>query len=80
MPLAAVRTRASGWPVAFTLDDSSAMAEGLTLSRHARVNIVARVSRLGNANAQPGGIEGRVEGVALGRDDVRVVLDRVVEP
>lgn len=80
MPLAAVRTRASGWPVAFTLDDSSAMAEGLTLSRHARVNIVARVSRLGNANAQPGDIEGRVEGVALGRDDVRVVLDRVVEP
>lgn len=80
MPLAAVRTRASGWPVAFTLDDSSAMAEGLALSRHARVNIVARVSRLGNASAQPGDIEGRVEGVALGRDDVRVVLDRVVEP
>lgn len=78
MPLAAVRTRASGWPVAFTLDDSSAMAEGLALSRHPRVNIVARVSRLGNANAQPGDIEGRLEGVALGRQDVRVVLDRVV--
>lgn len=78
MPLAAVRTRAGGWPVAFRLDDSSAMAEGLTLSRHARVNIVARVSRLGSANAQPGDIEGRVEGVALGSQDVRVVLDRVV--
>ncbi|HMN22083.1 MAG TPA: c-type cytochrome biogenesis protein CcmI [Ottowia sp.] len=78
MPLAAVRTRASGWPVSFTLDDSSAMAEGLALSRHPRVNIVARVSRLGNANAQPGDIEGHLEGVALGRQDVRVVLDRVV--
>lgn len=78
MPLAAMRTRASGWPVAFRLDDSSAMAEGLALSRHERVDIVARVSRLGSANAQPGDIEGRVEGVALGSQDVRVVLDHVV--
>lgn len=79
MPLAAVRTRAAGWPVAFTLDDSSAMAEGLALSSQSHVNIVARVSRLGNASAQPGDIEGRIERVALGSQDVRVVLDRVVE-
>jgi len=79
MPLAAVRTRAAGWPVAFTLDDSSAMAEGLALSTQSHVDIVARVSRLGNASAQPGDIEGRIERVALGSQDVRVVLDRVVE-
>lgn len=78
MPLAAMRTRAGGWPVAFQLDDSSAMAEGLALSRYQRVNIVARISRLGSASAQPGDIEGSVEGVALGSQDVRVVLDRVV--
>lgn len=78
MPLAAVRTRAGVWPVAFTLDDSSAMAQGMALSKFAHVNIVARVSRLGNATSQPGDIEGTIENVALGSSDVRVVMDRVV--
>ncbi|QXL85415.1 c-type cytochrome biogenesis protein CcmI [Comamonas sp. NLF-1-9] len=79
MPLAAVRTRASGWPVSFTLDDSSAMAPEMRLSRFAQVSVVARVSRLGTPAAQPGDIEGRVEQVALGSKEVRIVLDRVVE-
>ncbi|MEO6031832.1 MAG: c-type cytochrome biogenesis protein CcmI [Burkholderiaceae bacterium] len=78
MPLAAVRTRAGAWPVSFTLDDSSAMAQGIALSQFAHVNIVARVSRLGNATSQPGDIEGTIENVALGSSDVRVVMDRVV--
>lgn len=78
MPLAAVRTRAAGWPVAFTLDDSSAMAQGMALSRFTHVNIVARISRLGNASAQPGDIEGTLDNVAVGDGEVRVVLDRVV--
>ncbi|MGE0803133.1 MAG: hypothetical protein AB7O55_32950 [Lautropia sp.] len=77
MPLAAVRTRAREWPVSFMLDDSSAMTEGLMLSRYPRVDVVARVSRLGTPAAQPGDIEGRLENVALG-SEVRVVLDRVV--
>lgn len=79
MPLAAVRTRAGGWPVGFTLDDSSAMVQGMALSRFERVNLVARVSRLGNASAQPGDIEGVLENVAVGSSEVRLVLDRVVQ-
>lgn len=79
MPLAAVRTRATGWPVAFTLDDSSAMVQGMQLSKFANVNLVARVSRLGSANAQPGDIEGSIENVAVGSKDVRIVMDRIIE-
>lgn len=78
MPLAAVRMRAGAGPVAFTLDDSSAMVQGMALSKFPRVNIVARISRLGNATAQPGDIEGSIENVALGSSEVRVVMDRVV--
>lgn len=78
MPLAAMRTRATGWPVAFTLDDSSAMAPGQALSQSGRVHIVARISRLGSPSAQPGDIEGTIESVAVGASDVRVVLSRVV--
>ena len=79
MPLAAVRTRADGWPVTFTLDDSSAMVQGMQLSKFANVNLVARISRLGSANAQPGDIEGSIENVAVGSKDVRIVMDRVIE-
>lgn len=79
MPLAAMRTRADGWPVSFTLDDSSAMAEGLNLSRFERVNLVARISRQGSANPQPGDVEGTLQDVAVGSQDVRVVIDRLVE-
>lgn len=78
MPLAAVRMRAGAGPVTFTLDDSSAMVQGMALSKFPRVNIVARISRLGNVTAQPGDIEGSIENVALGSSEVRVVMDRVV--
>lgn len=78
MPLAAVRTRAGDLPLSFTLDDSSAMVQGMMLSKFPRVSVVARISRLGSATAQPGDIEGIVENVALGSNDVRLVMDRVV--
>lgn len=77
MPLAAVRTRAQGWPVVFHLDDSSAMAPDFALSRFSTVNVIARVSRLGSPTAQPGDIEGTVENISIG-SEVRLILNRVV--
>jgi len=79
MPLAAVRTSASTWPVSFKLDDSSSMAPGMRLSRFPKVTLVARVSKSGSATPQPGDIEGRVDNVATGSNGVRIVLDRVIE-
>lgn len=78
MPVAAVRKPAAGWPVTFTLDDSSAMIEGMVLSSFDQIDIVARVSQDGNATPQEGDIEGRVEGISLGNQKVVVVLDRIV--
>lgn len=79
MPLAAVRTSTSTWPVSFKLDDSSSMAPGMRLSRFPKVTLVARVSKSGSATPQPGDIEGRVDGVDTGSRGVRIVLDRVIE-
>ncbi|HLR12651.1 MAG TPA: c-type cytochrome biogenesis protein CcmI [Burkholderiaceae bacterium] len=78
MPVAAVRKPAAGWPVSFTLDDSTAMIEGMTLSSFERIDIVARVSQDGNADPKEGDIEGHAAGVDLGERQVRVVLDHVI--
>lgn len=79
MPLAIQRTTAAGWPASFALDDSLAMAPGLLMSAYERFDVVARISRTGNATPQPGDLEGRIESVALGSHEVRVVIDRVIE-
>lgn len=80
MPLAVVRRPAAGFPAKFTLDDSRAMAPGLHLSQFPSVSIVARISRNGSANVQPGDLEGRIDGVSVGSGNVRVVIDHMVGP
>lgn len=58
MPLAIVRKRAQELPATFTLDDTMAMASGMTLSKQPRIVIAARVSKSASAAAQPGDFEG----------------------
>lgn len=77
MPLAALRTRAADWPVAFVLDDSSAMLPERALSSASRVDLVARIALSGGATAQSGDLEGEVSNVAAGSQDVHIVIDRV---
>jgi cytochrome c-type biogenesis protein CcmH len=48
------------------------------LSQHKEVVLVARVSKSGNPIAQPGDLEGRVSGVKVGANGVKVVIDKVV--
>lgn len=75
MPLAIIRSSPTNWPVSFTLDNSKAMMPNLRLSQFSRVNVVARISRTGSAQPQPGDLQGRLEAVALGSDEVRIVID-----
>jgi cytochrome c-type biogenesis protein CcmH len=42
------------------------------------VVLVARISASGNPIAQPGDLEGRLEGVRVGAEGVRLVIDRVL--
>jgi cytochrome c-type biogenesis protein CcmH len=77
-PLAAARVAMGPFPLQFSLDDSMAMNPANTLSNHKEVVLLARISASGNPIAQPGDLEGRVVGVAVGARDVKVVIDRVL--
>jgi cytochrome c-type biogenesis protein CcmH len=77
-PLAAVRTPMGALPLSFKLDDSLAMIPGNVLSKHRQVVLVARISASGNPIAQPGDLEGRLADVAVGSQDVRLLIDRVL--
>jgi cytochrome c-type biogenesis protein CcmH len=77
MPLAVMRVPASELPKEFTLDDAMAMA-GMKLSTASEVVVEARVSRSGNALAQPGDLFGRSAPVKPGATGLRIVIDQVV--
>lgn len=77
-PIAAVRKQATGWPVAFVLDDGTSMMQDQALSAFSAVDLVARVSHSGSPTAQPGDLEGSLGAVAVGTDGLELVLDRVV--
>lgn len=78
MPLALVRVQVKDLPKEFTLEDGQAMMPGMELSRFDTVDIVARVSKSGNAMPQPGDVEGSVKAVGNSSQDVEVVIDRVL--
>jgi cytochrome c-type biogenesis protein CcmH len=79
MPLAVKRAKVRELPLAFALDDSMAMAPGMTLSAHPRVVIGARVSKSGQATPQPGDLQGASAPVANDAANVIVVIDSVVK-
>jgi cytochrome c-type biogenesis protein CcmH len=78
MPLAIVRLRADALPYQFSLDDSQAMAPGMNISSAEAVRIEARISRSGEAKAQPGDLVGTSDVVKPGTRGVKVLVDKVV--
>lgn len=80
MPLAIVRQpvpAAGGWPLAFTLDDSTSMAAGASLSQAGQVVVVARISKSGNATPQSGDLFGESAPLATNAQGLQLVIDRV---
>lgn len=77
MPLAAMRIAASELPKEFTLDDAMGMA-GAKLSTASEVVVEARVSRTGNALAQPGDLFGRSAPVKPGATGLSITIDQVI--
>ena len=80
MPLAAERKQVKDLPYQFTLDDSKSMSPQARLSSATQVVVSARVSRSGNAIAQPGDLQGQSAPVALGAKDLRIEIRDVVKP
>jgi hypothetical protein len=75
--LAVLRAEAPSFPFAFELSKANAMVSGIALE--GPVDIVARVSRTGDAIASPGDLEGTTTGVAVPATRVDVTIDRVRE-
>jgi cytochrome c-type biogenesis protein CcmH len=78
MPLAVKRAQVKDLPLSFTLDDSMAMAPGMTLSSAPQLTVGARISKSGNAIAQPGDLAGETTGVAPGAKNLAIRIGSVV--
>jgi cytochrome c-type biogenesis protein CcmH len=78
MPLALVRGKAKDLPLAFTLDDSTAMLPTRRISEHAEVIVGARVSKTGDATPKAGDLEAAPAPVKLGATGVTLLIDRKV--
>jgi cytochrome c-type biogenesis protein CcmH len=78
MPVAVIRRQARELPLDFVLDDSTAMNPGLKLSPSMQVVVGVRVSRSGQAAAQPGDVQGFSEAVPVGTRGLRIELNQVV--
>ena len=77
MPLAILKRKANELPITFTLDDSTAMADELKLSKFELVIVGARVSKSGNAIPQSGDLVGQSASVKAGGGKLALVIDSV---
>jgi cytochrome c-type biogenesis protein CcmH len=73
--LLARRVDAPAFPFAFELDESDAMVSGIALE--GPVDVVARLSRTGDAIPAKGDLEGTSRGVTLPASGVQVTIDTV---
>jgi cytochrome c-type biogenesis protein CcmH len=78
MPLAVVKARAADLPLTFSLDDSLAMAPGMTVSSQAKIVVTARIAKSGKPQASAGDLQGASKPVANDAAGVDVVIDSVV--
>lgn len=70
IPLAIVRQTASALPLQVTLDDSMAMMPSNKLSDHTAVQVIARLSKSGDAKPESGDLIGTIESVSTSESDI----------
>lgn len=77
MPVAVLRARASELPLKFTLDDSLSMSPQALISSASQVEVEARISKSGMAQAEPGDLISAVQTVKVGAGGVRLQVSKV---
>jgi cytochrome c-type biogenesis protein CcmH len=80
MPLAMIRKQVKDLPLTFKLDDSMAMSPAARLSSAERVVVGARISKRGDATAQPGDLQGLSAPVSPGATGLKLEISEVVNP
>jgi cytochrome c-type biogenesis protein CcmH len=78
MPLAILRKQVKDLPITFTLDDGMAMAPQMKLSNFQRVIVGARISKTGNAMAQPDDMQGLSAPIAVGSTGLKIIIGEKV--
>ena len=76
--LAIQRRQVKDLPLDITLDDAMAMSPALRLSTVSQVIIGARISKSGNAMAQPGDLQGLSPVVAVGSRGLQLQIGEVL--
>ena len=79
MPLAMLRRQVKDLPMNFELDDSMAMSPQANLSSAREVIVAVRISKSGQAVAQPGDLEGDSGKLAVGSKDIKVQINRILK-
>ena len=79
MPLAIVRLQVKDLPKSFSLDESMAMAPGMTIGKFPDLVVGARVSKSGNAIAAPGDWESELVPAKAGASGLRLLISRQVK-
>ncbi len=77
MPLAILKRKVSDLPITFKLDDSTAMAPEMKLSKFPQVVVGARVSKSGNAMPQSGDLVGQMGPLKVGTSQLKIAIDAV---
>ena len=76
MPLAILRLKVRDLPTDFELNESMAMAPGMSIAQFPELVVGARVSRSGSATPAPGDWESTMLPVSQGASGLRVVIDQ----
>lgn len=79
MPLAIIRLQVKDLPTSFKLDESMAMAPGMSIGKFPELVVGARVSKSGSAMPAPGDWESPLLSAKGGASDLKLVVNRQVQ-